>query len=118
VIAGGRGGDTLSGGDGSDTFRFISIADSRGKATDIITDFTGVDVIDLSRIDADGTGLRDSFDFIATDDFGNQRGELRYEYDSAANVTLLLGDIDGNGRTDFTVKLTGNIVFAVDDFNL
>ncbi|WP_373504869.1 M10 family metallopeptidase [Aestuariivirga sp.] len=118
VIAGGRGGDTLSGGGGGDTFRFNSVTDSRGRASDVITDFTGIDVIDLSRIDADGTGLRDSFDFIETDSFGNLRGELRYEYDSKTDVTKLLGDVDGNGIADFTVRLAGNIVFAADDFIL
>ena len=113
VIVGGRGGDTLRGGAGIDTFRFNSFADSRGTASDVIVDFRANDVIDLSRIDADGAGARNSFDFIETDSFGNLRGELRYEYDVSENVTTLFGDIDGNGIAEFVVKLVGNIVFAV-----
>ena len=44
VLIGGDGDDTLTGGDGADVFRFYS---SEGPSTDVITDFSDGDSIEL-----------------------------------------------------------------------
>lgn len=49
-IIGGAGADSLMGGPGSDTFVYLSLSDSVGG--DIIKDWSSVDRIDLSAIDA------------------------------------------------------------------
>ena len=51
-LAGGLGIDTLWGGDGNDIFVFTSIADSGPTVAtaDVILDFNGTDLIDLTGI--------------------------------------------------------------------
>ena len=56
-ITGGAVGDNLTGGLGSDTFIFTAVADSATGVgnTDAILDFTSIDKIDLSLIDANSS---------------------------------------------------------------
>ena len=91
-IVGGGGKDILTGGADPDRFWYFSVSDSGATAAtrDVITDFGGTDVIDLSQIDADttnGPNTNDGFSFIGTNvNWGGNAGELR-------------ADLDGN-RTD------------------
>jgi VCBS repeat-containing protein len=125
VLRGGLGRDKMWGGAGADLFVFDTVQDSRtGAQRDIIYDFqSGVDRIDLRPIDANvrvkgnqafsWTGSEASFlrsddaSAFLSADFTGKAGQLRY-----ANGTLM-GDVDGNGRSDFQIKIAG--VFSSTD---
>jgi Ca2+-binding RTX toxin-like protein len=102
LIVGGGGADSLTGGAGADTFRYDAASDSIGLA-DLIGDFqSGLDRIDLSRIDADTiAGGNQAFSWIGSNAFSGSAGELRtYEADG---YRLVEGDTDGNGLADFVI---------------
>src|SRR5262245_31608428 len=127
VVAGGNGNDTLIGGLGldkligglgADTFRFDVITESiRGIARDLIRDFDSRegDLIDLSRLDANGNSLAiEHFRFIGSETFKHfyqthpGSNDVLLRFDPARH--LLQGDTNHNGRTDaadFEVKLVG-----------
>nr|WP_319385643.1 M10 family metallopeptidase C-terminal domain-containing protein [uncultured Roseibium sp.] len=118
VLHGGAGRDTLTGGAGSDTFVFEEGDTGNSFSTwDQITDFVaGLDLLDLSAIDADGiSGSVDQFTFIGQSAFYGV-GALRYAYDSSHNHTRVEGDTDGDGIADFGIALWGNISLTIDDF--
>ena len=119
VLQGDRGADELRGGSGLDTFVYSRPRDSLGSSEDTIRGFVqGEDVIDLSRIDADGKlGAVDSFVFIANDDFSHLAGELRC-VTRGERTTLILADIDGNGAADFSILLSGHHTLQSTDFIL
>ena len=98
VLHGGGGADILTGGAGSDTFRFYRTEESKLGAVYTITDFTsGIDIIDLSRIDADITlDGNQAFNW-----YSKGAGALWYE---GGHV---LGDTNGNGIADFAIDLVG-----------
>ncbi|WP_414471007.1 Ig-like domain-containing protein [Microvirga sp. M2] len=119
TLVGGLGRDQLGGGAGRDVFVFTTVAESRvGAQRDVIHDFqSGHDRIDLRGIDAntrlagnqafswtgaDGPFLhpQESAAFLATG-FTGRAGELRF-----ANG-LLMGDVDGDGRADFEIRIVG-----------
>lgn len=125
VLRGGLGRDKMWGGAGADLFVFDTVQESRaGAQRDIIFDFqSGVDRVDLRKMDADvhvkgnqafsWTGSEVSFPrsddvsaFLSAD-FTGKAGQVRY-----ANGTLM-GDVDGNGRSDFQIKIVG--AFASTD---
>jgi Ca2+-binding RTX toxin-like protein len=108
VLQGGLGGDTLTGGGGADTFRYVDTSDSTGSAMDQIVDFTsGLDKIDLSRIDANTTLAGDqAFGWIGSDAFSNTAGELRaYQLN---NVWFVEGDVNGDGAADLVIAVGTN----------
>ena len=118
-LAGGLGVDHLTGGLGPDVFDFDA-ADEIGKKKgflDIVTDFrTGEDRIDLSTIDANGSKKGDkAFKFLSPEgsSFTHKAGQLVWDQvdktGTANDVTFVKGDIDGNGRADFQIQLTGLI---------
>jgi len=113
VLVGGRGQDQMWGNAGLDTFRFESVMDSLPGKSDVIHDFEDGDVIDLHAIDArtDKDGNQ-AFKFIGADTFSHKAGELSY-----ASGTLK-GDVDGDGKADFAVKLVGDPILSADDFVL
>ncbi|MEW5963624.1 MAG: M10 family metallopeptidase C-terminal domain-containing protein [Pseudomonadota bacterium] len=119
-IYGGRGRDTLTGGDGADTFAYSHKYDSLpGVARrDTITDFEiGVDTIDLSAIDAKRSKPgNDMFKWIGMQKFHGREGELHYV--KKAGFILVEGDIDGDGRADFQIKLDGLTSITKYDFDL
>lgn len=103
-LVGGGGRDDLTGGAGADIFRFDSASDSTGDP-DSIHDFeSGLDRIDLSRIDADEFAEGDqAFHWIGSQAFSDQgsasAGELRaYQVEGGWFVE---GDTDGDGSADF-----------------
>ena len=119
-LIGGAAGDRLTGGAGVDTFVFNRTDNSQGgNATrDTITDFTrGTDRLDLSGIDADtGTGGDQAFGFIGTAAFTGTAGELRIN--AAGGDLFLHGDVDGDGRAEFSLRLLGLGGLSADDIVL
>ena len=119
TITGGAGRDVMTGGAGGDTFVFQALSDSvAGGARDLIKDFVaGVDTLDLSAIDAD-TGLADdqAFAFIGAGAFTGTAGELQAKAFGAN--TLVSGDVDGDGKGDFQILLSGSVALQATDFLL
>jgi serralysin len=123
LLTGGAGRDALDGGAGSDRFIFLAKSDSVvGKNRDVIADFTGADLIDLKSIDARTGAGNDAFRFIKAQDFHERAGELhmvRVDKSGKANdLTLVEGDINGDGKADFQIALTGLHTLTAGDFAL
>jgi serralysin len=120
-LLGEAGADNLRGGTGNDEFVFTRVSDSgiTVLTSDLIADFVrGQDVIDLQAIDANtvNAGGNDAFVFIGLAAFTGVAGQLRYV--SAAGVTTLLMDVNGNGVADMSVRLTGTLPLTASDFIL
>jgi Ca2+-binding RTX toxin-like protein len=118
-LYGGSGADKLNGGSGADLFIFKKISESTMSTRDMIYDFSraGGDKIDLSTIDAStrSTGNQ-AFTFIGEQAFHNKAGELRYLNQSGD--TFVYGDVNGDGKTDFSVRIDKTIDFVKGDFIL
>ena len=123
TIYGGGGADHLTGAAGNDTFVYLGLTDSGNtKATrDTIQDFEGAgvaggDVIDLSAIDADTKLFGDQqFHLIGPDTpFTNVPGELRWIH--TPTDTIIQGDVNGDGKADFSIDLVGTKNFVDGDF--
>mgnify|MGYP001597350696 CR=1 FL=1 len=120
-LYGGTGADKLYGGAGADVFVFTSIKDSTSAASgrDTIYDFkqSEKDKIDLKALDANTKAVGDqAFTFIGTEKFHKQAGELRYEKKSGD--TFIHGDVNGDGKVDFSVRVDASINFTKADFIL
>ena len=119
VLIGGEGREIMVGGGGADTFVFEAVSDSAvGGQRDRINDFDqGVDVIDLSAIDAVTGGSDNAFAFIGEDAFSGTAGELR-QFD-APGRTVIAGDTDGDGSADFQIELlAAGLSLGESDFQL
>jgi len=85
----------------------------------VIRDFSRAqgDRIDLSTIDANGTlAGNGAFSFIGTAAFGGTAGQLRI---SAAGADLLVsGDVNGDRKADFVIRLENVASLAAGDFVL
>jgi uncharacterized protein (TIGR01370 family) len=110
LIQGGEGIDVLAGGAGADTFRYAGAYDATAQFPDRILDFvSGVDKIDLTRIDADLFAAGDqAFHWIGSNAFTGggaaSAGELRaWQFNGSWYVE---GDMDGNGSADLVIQLT------------
>ncbi|MBD9371419.1 hypothetical protein IB238_02040 [Rhizobium sp. ARZ01] len=117
-ITGGKGADTLTGGKGADHFVFRKgDTGSTKKSADLITDFSakGGDVIDLHFWDANSkvAGMQD-FDFVGKRAFTKDAGQLRYQ--KSGSETLLMGDTNGDGKTDLMIRLKGSVILTDDSF--
>ncbi|MFM2281647.1 MAG: hypothetical protein RLZZ444_3878 [Pseudomonadota bacterium] len=123
-ITGNKGADILTGGLGSDDFFYLLAADSTvGAGRDEIADFRSkTDDINLSAIDAQTGSGNQAFAFIGDDAFSRRAGQLHFLLKDNAGTgndfTLVEGDIDGNGKADFQIELTGLINLAKGDFIL
>jgi len=120
VLIGGGGADTLWGGKGADRFVFDSIKHSRATEAgrDRISDFSRAqkDKIDLHAIDANTKQAgNQAFAFIGTQAF-TKAGQLRYERDgSHLNV---YGDVNGDGKADFSIRVESLSKLIKGDFFL
>jgi serralysin len=111
---------------GADRFDFNAIGESKsGRGRDIVTDFTrGEDKIDISTIDANGSASGNgAFTLLAEGaGFNGKKGALTWHQEdrsgTAADVTLVEGDINGDGKADFHIEFTGLIDFSSGDFIL
>ncbi len=106
ILQGSGGADNLRGGGGADGFRYLAASDSSTGAVDHILDFTtGLDKIDLSRIDANTIAAADqAFNWIGSNAFSNVAGQLR-AFQSGANW-FVQGDTNGDGIADLVIQLT------------
>ena len=117
TLIGGAGGDTLAGGEGADTFVFRFTADSAGSgsARDVILDWDRGDRIDISNIDARTTIAGDQpFNFVTW--YTRKPGELMVQAESGGYVVK--GDINGDGASEFMIKVMGTTAPTVADFIL
>lgn len=118
-LTGGTGVDHLLGGAAADAFIFTSVADSKASAPDIIFDFSRSqgDLIDVFDIDANiNKAGNQAFAFIEDDAFHRKAGELRYQ--KKAGDTYIHGDVNGDGRADFTIVLDRSLDMTKYDFVL
>ncbi|MEO7223287.1 MAG: type I secretion C-terminal target domain-containing protein, partial [Devosia sp.] len=91
---------------------------------DVISDFkhNQGDRIDLSALDAiSKTGKNDAFKLLAAEGakFG-KAGQLRFDEQGSGNkkITVVEGDINGDGKADFQIELSGWIHLTKGDFVL
>jgi len=99
--------NTLDGGSGRDKFYFGKNVDNAS-----IMNFSRVDTIDLSDIDARTKSKgNQSFEFIGKDAFQKKAGELKFGKD------ILKADTDGDGRADVVIQVKGDNV-TESDLNL
>ncbi len=107
-LVGGTQADVLYGGKGADSFVFAGLADSIWSGFDTIKDFEkGIDLMDLSVLDAVMGGVDDAFLFIGTNVFSGSGAEVRYTRDTVSGTTLIEVQTAGYGMADTRIVLTG-----------
>jgi hypothetical protein len=116
-IIGGRGNDLLTGGSGADTFVVLNESvfwtkNPMGKTleTDFVYDLNKAegDRLDLSAVDADATTVGDqAFHLVGA--FTKHAGEMTLAYSASAKQTTLSLDVDGDGKVDYQMKITGDV---------
>lgn len=126
-LTGGFGKDRMNGGDGPDTFAYrIPKESRRGRKRDVISQFdsgttiTAVDIIDLSKIDANSkVGGDQPFKFIGGKRFSKKAGQLRTK--GISGGVIVQADVNGDGRADLEIQVTGvgsSIALRANDFKL
>ena len=119
TLMGGKGADTLTGGAGADHFVYTATTESTVSANgqDLITDFTsGQDKIDLSQIDANTTLAGDQAFSWAGGAFSHHAGQL-IEITKPGGF-LIEGDVNGDGKADFAILVSGTTPLAATDLIL
>jgi Ca2+-binding RTX toxin-like protein len=116
VITAGRGVNTMDGGVGSDTYRFLSAEDADG---DTIAGFEPGDRIDLSQIDANGSAAgKGNFTLVSDDFTGSGQLLVTHETSDDGEVTVIHGNVDGDNAPDFSITIRGRHNLVDDDFQL
>jgi Ca2+-binding RTX toxin-like protein len=116
VITAGRGVNTMDGGVGSDTYRFLSAEDADG---DTIASFEPGDRIDLSQIDANGSAAgKGNFTLVSDDFTGSGQLLVTHETSDDGEVTVIHGNVDGDNAPDFSITIRGRHNLVDDDFQL
>lgn len=108
--------NSLKGNGGADLFVFRA---AKAATNDTILDFSQSqkDRIDLGAMDASTkTGGDQDFKFIGSASFHKKAGELRYE--KKGGDTLVHGDVNGDGRADFSIVIDASINLKASDFIL
>lgn len=115
IVMGGSGADTLYGGAGRDVFRFAWESDSAPRDRDMIKDFSHAqkDRIELAMFEGSKQG---ELDFIGGDKFSKTEGEVRFQ--QMKGYAQVQVDLDGDGRADFALDVSGRHQFAASDFLL
>ncbi|MDX2288841.1 MAG: M10 family metallopeptidase C-terminal domain-containing protein [Hyphomicrobiaceae bacterium] len=118
VLTGGLGRDFLTGGGQRDVFDYNILTESRGALRDRITDFQRrIDDIDLSTLDANTrVAGNQRFKFIGDDAFSRTAGEVHAV--RAGSLTRVEGDVNGDGRADFAIDVSGTAPLSAGDFIL
>jgi Ca2+-binding RTX toxin-like protein len=121
LLSGGAGADRLFGEAGADTFVFKSIGDSTvaSSGRDTVADFSHVhgDKIDLHAIDAQTTvGGNQAFSFIGKSGFSHHAGELDYKV--VGGNAFVFGDVNGDGKADFSIAVAHVTSLSASDFIL
>ena len=124
IIEGYFGADRLAGGPGSDIFVYSHLGDSlpSRRKMDLITDFQDDDAISLRdlrlRIDEEQTPYSRfldpdfTFKFIESSKFDSNAGEVRFS-DQQLQI-----DIDGDAKSDFSIRLNGVREITIDNLIL
>ncbi len=115
LLNGGAGMDKLTGGAGVDTFAFNSEGTVGTKAggalhRDYILDFSIADGdrIDLSAVDAD-IDLAGDQAFTLVERFTKTAGQVVLIYNAASDATSVRLDVDGDGKMDHEIIVSGLI---------
>jgi serralysin len=107
IITGDLGADMLTGGAGADRFTYNSTADSSASAWDVIVDFvSGVDRIDVSKIDANvGAGGNQAFTFKESGApfDANATGQVRFDSETGK----LYASTNEDATPELVIQLTG-----------
>lgn len=117
ILEGGTGFDRFFGGAGKDQFRFRDEDFTSTSNVKAILDFCSEegDIINLSLMDANSkVDGNQAFCFIGTTAFDGTAGQLRYEV--MGGTSHVMGDIDGDGKADFTLLLDNVAVLHASDF--
>ncbi len=117
-VRGDAGIDQVYGGDGADRFIFATLSDAPTTGIDRVMDFVkGTDKIDLSILDADGTlAGNQAFHFNAVRPFFASAGDLNISVTLAG--TMVEGDVNGDGFSDFRFLVVANYALQASDFIL
>lgn len=118
VIVGGSGNDKLWGGTGNDPFYYTNVNPSVvGK--DTIFDFEhGKDKINVHDADANSRASgNQNFKFIGSAHVSHA-GELGFLQDTAAGVTYVQTDTNGDAQSDLVITVQGIHTFTANDFIL
>ena len=112
VIHGDAGADTMTGGAGADVFVYDSLSDAvtprKGGAVDTITDFqNGTDKINLSDL-----GQMTFKGQSAT------VGAHQMSWYVSGSNTFVIGDVTGDGKSDFIIQVSGVHAMTGSDFLL
>lgn len=128
VLNGSAGVDTYYGGTGFDFFQFGGLyidgntAPGTGNTlatADRIMDYSAAqsDRFDLQQIDADTTLAGDQgFTYLGTGAFTGVAGQLRYQV--MGSETIIMGDLNGDGASDFMIRVAGVHALAESSFFL
>lgn len=122
TLVGGMGSDTLTGGDGADRFVYNSTLESKSMfGVDRITDFqTGIDKIDLSKLDANSYFSGDqAFRFEQYDPaHGVGMGVVTSHYDANIGKTIVEVGTNILPGADMRIELDGDVHLTQNDFVL